>query len=222
MIKKLTITQYHEFTKNLNCALAINGDLARTLANISGALSQIKAGDSEKAIQLYQNALISANLSANKALSFYIEAYVSLFNKELSEVLKMEHSDIVADVTAKEKLIRLELDRADFSKVSISSLIDKKVTRVLNLYNWVMKSDAKSLEKVEEINKFFLEKEKPTNFNPSSASNFLKLQDANFERNCISITEITGVQDVKNKTVYEFFSLINYCKEKEKQYKKRQ
>jgi len=99
-------------------------------------------------------------------------------------------------------------------------MVDKKVNRVLNLYNWVMRNNSESLEKVEEINKFFLEKERPTNFNPSSADNYIKLQDANFERNCISITEITGVQDIKNKTIYEFFSLINYCKEKEKQNKR--
>jgi hypothetical protein len=62
---------------------------------------------------------------------------------------------------------------------------------------------------------YFLESNKPKNFNPFDAGNVLIRQEQEFQAMCAALEE-NGVKDAKCLSVYEFYSRVKYFEKKAK------
>lgn len=221
LIDVITIDQYHHFSLNLIFAQEINSTLSSALRQIYISIQQAEVlEDLEGAKNSLRNAMISIQLTAGGVISYYYEALAIIKGVSVEEVSWMEHEHVQADVIAYDERIRRELEGADLKTPAPLSFFRKMIQRVLAVDDVIRKNKQEELKKIESIDKFFLQKKTDFIFDKTSPDDFETNYKKAYTKNLISIAEITKQTDIKNKTIYEFYSLVEYCKEKEKAYKK--
>lgn len=89
----------------------------------------------------------------------------------------------------------------------------KKYTRAR--INYELTHDQRYLDEILRYADFFLEVNKPKNFNPFDTNNDLIIQEQEFEAMCAALEE-NGVKDAKGMTVFSFYSRILYYDKKAK------
>ena len=72
-----------------------------------------------------------------------------------------------------------------------------------------------NVKKLDAIEVYFLNEQKPMRFNPYEKDNVLMSGENSFEDVCATMQE-NGITDPKNLTEYEFYSRLKYLQEKYK------
>lgn len=100
-----------------------------------------------------------------------------------------------------------------FSESDLNYL-EKLKKYLLARINFELTSDPKYMAEIIKCSDYFLESNKPKNFNPYQENDIIRMEQE-FESMCTALEE-NGITNAKDMTVYEFYSRVKYFEKKSK------